>query len=347
MTQVSDIGQEEAWGWPCPYCRAHNPVDALRCSHCGSQLREAEGGDLFTTAAADYAEVVPPEVPFARDNMWTTDANVAEPMTVDDAVGESELVDDIFDDAAGDADGGVWEDQPLSHEPPGFSAEPTLRRSDVIDEPFAAADEVDPSMVNGNGGPLFGGRANGTARPHAAPSGPGVGPFAVADTAPEPTGAASGPPPPPQFAGSAAGPGQVSAGAWGAHAPTPPVPDAHGLAAAVGRLHPDAVEAASVPISVCGALLERDEVVLAAVTGQMLGHAAVVVLTTQRVLVVNGRRWQPIVDQFSLSPELVVRGRHDRDIASLTFSQGDQLSTVDAITEVALAVEVAERIRGG
>ncbi len=96
----------------------------------------------------------------------------------------------------------------------------------------------------------------------------------------------------------------------------------------------------------CGALLVRDEVVLAAVTGQMLGHAAVVVLTNQQVMVVNGRRWQPIVDVFALGPDLVVRGRHDRDVASLTFSDATQLSTVDAIGEVALAVELAERIRG-
>lgn len=345
MTQVSDIGQEEAWGWPCPYCRAHNPVDAQRCSHCGSQLREADGDDLFTTAAADYAEVVPPEVPFARDNMWTTDANVAEPMTVDDAVGDSELVDDLMDDVGADDDGGLWDDQPLPPDPPGFSAEPTLRRSDVIDEPFAAADDLDPSMVNGRGGPLFGGRANGTSRPQGSPTPSAPGPFAVPDAGPD-VGPAAAPPPHPQFAAPSGAAAHAPAGSWTAPMPSPPVPDAHGLAAAVGRLHPDAVEAASVPISVCGALLERDEVVLAAVTGQMLGHAAVVVLTTQRVLVVNGRRWQPIVDQFSLSPELVVRGRHDRDIASLTFSQGDQLSTVDAITEVALAVEVAERIRG-
>ena len=53
-----------------------------------------------------------------------------------------------------------------------------------------------------------------------------------------------------------------------------------------------------------------------------------------------------IVDVLRLGPDLVVRGRHDRDVASLTFSDATQLSTVDAIGEVALAVELAERIRG-
>ena len=123
------------------------------------------------------------------------------------------------------------------------------------------------------------------------------------------------------------------------------VPDQYGLSAAVARLRPDDQERAAVPISVCGALLRHGEVVLGAVTGQMLGHVAVVVVTTERVLVVNGRRWQPIVDIFDVGPGLSVRGRHDRDVAALTFSDDDRLATVDGITEVTMAVDLAERVR--
>jgi len=120
--------------------------------------------------------------------------------------------------------------------------------------------------------------------------------------------------------------------------------DTNGLAAAIGRLDQAEQDAAVVPFAVCATLIEADEVVLAAVAGQMLGQAAAVVLTTRRVLVVNARRWQPIVDVYHLGPDLVVRERHDRNVASLTFSQGAQLSTVDAISEVGLAVELAERL---
>jgi hypothetical protein len=350
VTQVSDIGEDEAWGWPCPYCRAHNPVDALRCANCGSHLRDADTDDLFTTVAADNAEVVPPEIPFSRDNMWTTDANEPEePPIVDDAVGDSELVDEPEEPAVDDEPtpppfDDVW-DEPAWPGGGAFSAEPTHRRADVLDEPLVGspnpADDLRFPLSNGNGGPLFSSRTNGAAasEPAGPPPGAAGAPFAApspppsASTAPPPVNEAPWPPfPPPQSVAPPAGP--------------PPVPDAHGLAAAIGRLRPEAAEVAAVPISVCGALLRRDEVVLAAVTGQMLGHPAVVVLTNTRVLVVNGRRWQPIVDIFELTPDLVVRGRHDRDIASLTFSKGPQLSTVDAITEVALAVELAERIRG-
>lgn len=128
---------------------------------------------------------------------------------------------------------------------------------------------------------------------------------------------------------------------------TDPVDDPNGLAAAVSRVHPDDAEAAATPICVAAALLRDGEVVRAVVTGQMLGCAAVVVLTDRRLLVVNGRRWQPIVDSFAIGPDLVVRGRHDRHVALLTFSEGSRLSTVDGIGDVGLAVELAERLRLG
>ncbi|HNB95811.1 MAG TPA: zinc ribbon domain-containing protein [Microthrixaceae bacterium] len=356
MTQVSDIGQQEGWVWACPYCRAPLASGSTQCSHCGSPLQDPDGDDLFTTVAADYAEVIPPDPPFARDNMWTTDANDPDPYEVEDAVGESELVDDVGEDAAGAGPDDVWDVPPFpGAEPgraaagfpgagvgsPGFSAEPNRRPADVIEEPFSLLDDVVEPVHHS--GTLFSGRTNGRAAADSTPS-DRVGPFAApaASSAGPHTGAgATGPQLPPPFPDPT--PWSVPGGTA---PPPPPVPDAHGLAAAISRLRPEAAEAAEVPISVCGALLVRDEVVLAAVTGQMLGHAAVVVLTNQRVMVVNGRRWQPIVDVFALGPDLVVRGRHDRDVASLTFSDATQLSTVDAIGEVALAVELAERIRG-
>lgn len=48
---------------------------------------------------------------------------------------------------------------------------------------------------------------------------------------------------------------------------------------------------------------------------------------------------------FHPGADLVVHTRHDRDAASLTFVQGDRLTGVDGISEVAAALEMAERIR--
>ena len=114
---------------------------------------------------------------------------------------------------------------------------------------------------------------------------------------------------------------------------------------AILRLHPQDRERAHVPLSVCGALLDEDEVVLGVVTGQMLGRPAAVVVTEERVLVVNDRRWQPVVDIFPIDGDLVVRGRHDRQVAALSFADPSRVSMVDGIGEVAIAVELAEHIR--
>lgn len=125
---------------------------------------------------------------------------------------------------------------------------------------------------------------------------------------------------------------------------TIPVEDPHGLASVVAGLRQTDSDAAAVPLCVIGALLDSREVVAAAVVGQMLGQVAAVVLTDRRVLVANARRWEPIVDSFALGGDLVVRGRHDRHVALLTFSQGRRLSTVDGITDVGAALDLAELI---
>ena len=104
-------------------------------------------------------------------------------------------------------------------------------------------------------------------------------------------------------------------------------------------------ERCDTPIAVCGALLGEQEVVLGLVAGHLLGHPAVVALTSTRVLVANARRWKPLVDQFIPDGELMVHLRHDRDIASVTFVQGQRLTGVDDITDVTAAVDLVERIR--
>ena len=405
MAQTSGVGHDEAWGWPCPYCRAQNSVDAAACAHCGAQLRDPDDDDLFTTVAADNAEVVPPDAPFGRENMWTTDANRDD--DDDDDVDEGEFVED--DTWMGSDANGTNGARPVFGG--SFTSEPASRPEDVIDEPFHV-DE--PTAPTANGTPRATGNlfsSTSTGRPAPDPAGvPGTprSPFGV--PGPEPAHQPRTPPvdtdpwAPQDRWGTAApgwtqpqGPNPWAAPPYGQqpppsapmgpppgydqhHAPQhhqqpqqqwappqqgppggyqdqhygeanhepyhAPVPDPHGLSAAVGRLRPEDQERAAIPIAVCGALLQHDEVVLAAVTGQMLGHAAVVVLTTRRVMVVNGRRWQPIVDVFEVGPSLTVRGRHDRDVAALTFSDETRLSTVDGIAEVGLAVELAERIKG-
>lgn len=123
------------------------------------------------------------------------------------------------------------------------------------------------------------------------------------------------------------------------------VADQHGLDIAVARLAARDRETARVPLSVCGALLLPGEHVIGAVTGQMLGRPAAVVVTLGRVLIVNDRRWQPIVDVYQIDERLVVRGRHDRSMAALSVGDDERLSMVDGIHDVELAIELADAIR--
>jgi hypothetical protein len=136
---------------------------------------------------------------------------------------------------------------------------------------------------------------------------------------------------------------------WADHQGAGPEPvaadDAQGYETAILRLHPQDRERAHVALSVAGALLRDDEVVRGVVTGQMLGRPAAVVVTGERVLVVNDRRWQPVVDVFRIDADLVVRGRHDRHVAALSFADATRVSMIDGISEVLIAIELAERIR--
>ncbi len=130
-------------------------------------------------------------------------------------------------------------------------------------------------------------------------------------------------------------------------APAAPVDgaDPHGLGAAVGRLDPAVVERAVVPLAVCSVLLDDDEVVAAALIGDMLGQPAAMVLTGRRVLVANGRRWRPVVDSFPLGPGLGVRGRHDGGVAAVTLLDDERLVTVDGVGDVAAATRFADLVR--
>lgn len=128
-------------------------------------------------------------------------------------------------------------------------------------------------------------------------------------------------------------------------APPPDASDPHGLGAAVGHLDPGAVEHAVVPLAVCSVLLEDDEVVAAALIGNMLGQPAAMVLTGRRVLVANGRRWRPVVDSFPLAPGLGVRGRHDGGVAAVTLLDDERLVTVDGVGDVAAATRFADMVR--
>lgn len=121
--------------------------------------------------------------------------------------------------------------------------------------------------------------------------------------------------------------------------------DEHGLAPAIGRLLPASQQRGAVALTVLGALLTDNEMVTVVVVGTSLGLPTAAALTTTRLVVVSERRWKPSVEQFVLRPGLQIHGRHIDETAALTIQDGDRLLTIDQISDVAAAVELATATR--
>lgn len=203
------------------------------------------------------------------------------------------------------------------------SAEP---EPPVIEEPLPPAA---PAARHG----IF---SAGTADPSASES---ADSHAVPIARPAPAG------PPPAFASA------IPAGAQAPTAPAssafggPTQADTHGLAASVARLSLGSQQNGLVPFSIAGALLGPQEHVVAAVAGTSLGMPTVIVVTETRALIVSDRRYVPEVEIFELGAGLTIHGRHANEQASLTFTDGERLITVDQIVDVGLAVELANTAR--
>ena len=345
-------------------------------------------GALFSTAASDNAEVVPPAAPRGPESMWSTEAPAAPPEADDapfngSAFGTGEVPpadgwadaearhdhshqghghqDDLDQDdlhrGGGHQDQAppLWDRSEIVEEGP-FSAEPVSRDDDVID----AGDLFDPlhddvsawNPPTGSGSVFSSGAAARATPPRTDDS-----PWTMLSDEWDDTEVASVRPE--RGAPSAANRSRAHDAPPSAHVPPSwaertadpvapahePISDPHGLEAAVARLTVADQERAAVAIAVCGALLEPDELVAGVVTGQMLGRPAAVAVTDRRVIIANDRRWQPLVDVYQIDSKLVVRGRHDRQVAALSFADMTRLSMIDGITEVELAIELAERIR--
>lgn len=114
---------------------------------------------------------------------------------------------------------------------------------------------------------------------------------------------------------------------------------------AIRRLATHERERATVSLLIVGAILDEGERVLGLVVGQMLGRPAVIVLSDTRVVIVNDRQWQPVVDVYALDSKLEIRGRYDRNVAAIGVSDGDALSMVDGVFDVQSAVDLVTRIR--
>jgi hypothetical protein len=92
-------------------------------------------------------------------------------------------------------------------------------------------------------------------------------------------------------------------------------------------------------------LLQEGEVVECAVQGQLYGSNAVVLLTDQRLLVVNDREFRPDVLEMTVDASVSVQGWQDDRAAALLIQRAEVSAQVERIGDKPLAQEMAQRIR--
>ena len=121
--------------------------------------------------------------------------------------------------------------------------------------------------------------------------------------------------------------------------------DPFGLGAALGRLSGGARKAGRGSANAVAVLLREGEIVECIVQGQFYGAAAVVLLTNERLLVVNDREYRPDVVEFVVDDGLTVQGWADDRHAALLIQRADLTAQVERIADRAIAQELAQRIR--
>lgn len=120
--------------------------------------------------------------------------------------------------------------------------------------------------------------------------------------------------------------------------------DPQGLAHQLARISDATRSHAEIPTSILGALLRSTEEVTVLVPGLIDQVVGVVAITNERVLLVNGRRWRPVVIDLPIVAGLTVEGWQDEHTAMLTFT-GETVARIESIVDKELAFEAARIVR--
>lgn len=126
---------------------------------------------------------------------------------------------------------------------------------------------------------------------------------------------------------------------------THPAPPTTALGVVASRMSTQGQRSGAVALTIVGALLRQGEIPIVAVHGWALGLSTVVVLTSERVLVVSDRELSPVVEEFALGSGLNVHGRHVDGSAAIVLVRGERMVSIDQIPDVQLAVELVTAAR--
>ena len=91
-------------------------------------------------------------------------------------------------------------------------------------------------------------------------------------------------------------------------------------------------------------VLQEGDVVEQVLVGKYHGVDGAVAITAQDLVLVNAREWQPEVVRVALAG-MVVQGTQEGRHARLGFESGGTHDSFEGVSDTALAVEFANRIR--
>jgi hypothetical protein len=128
--------------------------------------------------------------------------------------------------------------------------------------------------------------------------------------------------------------------------PPQPLPqDPHAIGQAAGRLGNAGRKAGRTALGVASVLLQEGELAECLVVGRVNELDGACLLTDRRVFILNDRAWLPDQVSFPLDSQLYVQGEAAGKTATLTFHRAGVVVQVAKITDVALAQELAQRVR--
>jgi len=125
----------------------------------------------------------------------------------------------------------------------------------------------------------------------------------------------------------------------------PGVTDSHGVGAAASQLGGGSRRAGRVAFMVMSNVLKPGERVEALAQGRYLGADAALAVTSDRVLLVNSREWDPDFESIQLAPGLTVQGWQDQRTACLVLTHAGGSAVFDRISDLAAAKAVADLVR--
>jgi hypothetical protein len=114
----------------------------------------------------------------------------------------------------------------------------------------------------------------------------------------------------------------------------------------MGRLSNSSKKSSKVVLGILSVLLEPGELVECLVAGKVHDLDGLLVLTDRRLLVLNDRQFQP--DQLSIPVDgaITVRGEAAGSTATITVQREQAYAQLTRVSDVQLAQELAQRIRG-